>query len=138
VRSPSDAVSLEDLIKLELDSVNAMERVDLSGCDHQIPAQLAQPMSMVVHELTTNATKYGALFRDGGRIVVECRLEGDESRNYLCFCWREYGVEIENKSPPKGFGTKIIEENLPYMMRGTSKLVFHSDGVECTIRVPLA
>jgi two-component sensor histidine kinase len=89
---------------------------------------------MTLHELTTNAAKYGALSVDSGHVDVAWRLDDG---THLWLRWRERGLELRETAPTKGFGARVIEDSLPYILGGTSRLSFHRDGVECVMELPL-
>jgi two-component sensor histidine kinase len=89
---------------------------------------------MAFHELCTNASKYGALGYEGAHIKVGWHTASDE----VIVIWRETGVPIATKPTRRGFGAETIERSLPYMLGGDSRIEYHSDGVECVIRFPLA
>ena len=93
---------------------------------------------MAIHELVTNAAKYGALSNEGGSIEVRWLTEQRDGKEYAVFRWRERGVPIQIAATKKGFGSQIIEHSLPYALAGTAQLTFHSDGVECIIEFPLS
>jgi two-component sensor histidine kinase/PAS domain-containing protein len=137
VRSPRRAVSLRELIELELTAVNVADQATLFDCNFEIPASVAQPMAMTVHELTTNALKYGAFSVVHGRVDIACHVQRRASRRLMRFSWREHGVEIAEPPSHRGFGTEIIERSLPYLLEGSSRLKFHRDGVECTMEFTL-
>ncbi|HZU29360.1 MAG TPA: sensor histidine kinase, partial [Bryobacteraceae bacterium] len=99
----------------------------------QLPARVAQPMSMTLHELATNAAKYGALGAESGVIDIHWSTEGAPVRRAVRMNWRERGVRVVNDHPTRGFGTELIEQSLPYLFGGFSRLLFHPDGVECEI-----
>ena len=95
-------------------------------------------MAMAIHELVTNAAKYGALSNEGGSIEVRWLTEQRDGKEYAVFRWRERGVPIQIAAIKKGFGSQIIEYSLPYALGGKAQLTFHSDGVECIIEFPLS
>jgi two-component sensor histidine kinase len=136
-RSPDSVVALDALIRLELSAVHMADRADIQVCDIHLPPGIAQLMAMTVHELTTNAIKYGALSVDEGRIDVDSAIEFQSGGKFMRFRWREHGVRIDTSIKRRGFGFQIIEESLPYLLGGSSKLEFHPDGIECTMSVPL-
>ena len=72
-----------------------------------------------------------------GWIEVRWLTEQRDSAWHLRFDWREHGRQIDDRSPKKGFGARVIEDSLPYILGGTSRLTFHPDGVECVIEFPL-
>jgi two-component system, chemotaxis family, CheB/CheR fusion protein len=94
-------------------------------------------MAMTIHELTTNAAKYGALRSDNGRIEIRWRTDRRNDRDYLTFEWRERGVRIEELVPARGFGSSVIERSFPYMLGGTAELTFRPDGAACRLDFPL-
>lgn len=72
-----------------------------------LPSHEAQTMAMTIHELTTNAAKYGALKAENGQIEIRWRTYRRNDRTYLTFEWRERGVRIEELAPARGFGAKV-------------------------------
>src|SRR3546814_2926732 len=135
----SDAIPLDALLRLELTAAGAREGTTftLDGPAVMLTAQAAQAMAMTVHELTTNAAKYGALSVENGHIAIRWRSERRESETHLRFGWRDHGVALRQQPTQKGFGTEIIERSLPYVFGGSSVLTFHSDGAECIVEFPL-
>jgi two-component sensor histidine kinase len=97
----------------------------------------AQAIGMTIHELTTNAAKYGALATAGGSIDISWRIEVRNNQQHLQLDWRERGVTIENIRPSKGFGTRVITETLPHMLGGTVELELERHGAVCRIDCPL-
>jgi two-component sensor histidine kinase len=139
-RGSTVTVRLEDTLREELRAHGADygSRVLLSGPDVRLLPQVAQALGMAFHELATNASKYGALRHDGARLNVSWRnVPGGEADEVL-IVWRESGVSIAGAPMRRGFGSETIERSLPYMLGGSARVEFHSDGVECTIRFPLA
>jgi two-component sensor histidine kinase len=139
VGKPSDSVTIGELVTLEL-TTNARdkEKVVVQGPRVDLPPRMAQAISMAVHELVTNAAKYGALSHESGTIDVRWRTEQRDGKEYAVFQWRERGVPIQIAAIGKGFGSEIIEHSLPYALGGTAQLTFHSDGAECIIEFPLS
>ena len=147
VHGPLEKVRLEDLVRFELEAAGANEPADftlrgpadftLEGPEVRLSPRDAQAMAMTVHELTTNALKYGALSVDGGRIEVAWQSGLRDGRWHLRLRWREHGLALQDRDPRRGFGARVIENSLPYILGGSSKLSFHADGVECVIAFPL-
>jgi len=112
-------------------------RIRLSGPKVDLPSQLAVPLGMAVHELTTNAVRYGALSRDEGRIEVGWDLAGGESARILICEWRESaGPPV---SPPcrDGFGSMLLKRVLSQQIRADVKADFLPGGLRLRIAVPL-
>ena len=139
VGGPLENVRLADLVHLELEASGGEEgkNFTLQGPVVRLSPRDAQAMAMTVHELATNAVKYGALSVHSGRIEIAWRLEPREADRYLCLSWREHGLDIRDTAPRRGFGSRVIEDSLPYILGGTSRLTFHPDGAECAIEFPL-
>jgi two-component sensor histidine kinase/PAS domain-containing protein len=139
VRGPLQKVRLADLVRFELEASGGREgsNLTLQGPVVRLSPRDAQAMAMTIHELTTNALKYGALSTASGRIEVAWRTEQRDARSHLWLRWRERGVEVKDQAPKKGFGSRVIEESLPYIFGGTSQLTFHADGAECVIAFAL-
>jgi PAS domain S-box-containing protein len=114
-------------------------RITIDGPPVSLPASSAQALGLALHELATNAVKYGALSRGGGKLAVTWAVEDADPEPRLRLEWRESGVAMprDRTSARKGYGTELIERALPYQLRAKTDLVFGPDGVRCTIGVPL-
>ena len=97
-----------------------------------------QAVAMAIHELVTNAAKYGALSVPNGRVSVnwECRSDGDAAAS-LVFVWREFGGPPTASGVQSGYGTRLIRELVPYELGGKVDLVSATEGVSCRIEFPL-
>ncbi len=96
----------------------------------------ALALSMAVHELATNAAKYGALSVPTGHVSVSWTVTRGEPQ-YLRLCWREQGGPPVAPPTRKGFGTRLIERSLAQELSGEVDLVYEPAGVVCTIKAPL-
>jgi PAS domain S-box-containing protein len=135
-RAPAPGADLRDLVAAELEAHGgpAEGAVDLEGEPIRVGRRMAQALAMAVHELATNALKYGALAH-GGRVHAAWARSADGQR--LVFRWRETGVPGGAHGIQGGFGSKLIREVVPYMLGGTSELEATEDGVRCVIEAPL-
>lgn len=95
--------------------------------------QAFSTMALVLHELVTNSTKYGALSQEGGSATIAWRR--NDARD-LCVSWQESGGPPVSPPTRKGFGTTIIERSVPYDLGGDARLNYHPDGVEASFRIP--
>ncbi|WP_345799293.1 histidine kinase [Mycoplana sp. MJR14] len=113
------------------------ERLECSGPSAELSPSIILPVSMILHELGTNAMKYGAASVPGGRVVVTWELEaGSRGRTLLVWQWREEdGPKI---SPPeqKGYGTELIE-GLVSHLGGSLQLAYPPSGFTATIKIPM-
>ena len=136
-------IDLRTLLEAELvahgDGALRDGRVTMEGPAAALPAISAQAMGLALHELATNAVKYGALAQPGGRLSVTWRLE-EGAQPRVGLEWRESGVTMPAPDGPRrrGYGTELIERALPYQLRATAVLQFGQDGVRCAITVPVS
>jgi two-component sensor histidine kinase len=140
VAGPGDAAELHELVRLELLSVGATEGVNfnIDGPAITIPSRAAQVLGMVIHELATNAAKYGALTSDAGNVEVRWSRSSDGGHAEITLLWRERGVKISTELNRRGFGTEVVEKSAPYMLGGSASLTMNRDGVEYSLRFPMA
>jgi two-component sensor histidine kinase len=94
-------------------------------------------MAMVLHELATNAAKYGALSTQNGRVSInwEQRLNG-YPRSNLVLEWREFGGPSVITPRKASYGTRTIRNVIPYELRGTVDLAFAPEGIRCRVELP--
>lgn len=96
----------------------------------------AEALGLAIHELATNAAKYGALANDAGMIDISWGLEGTAEHRSFVIEWRERGGPPVQTPERKGFGTTIIERNPRLAMRAEVTLDFAPEGLVWTIRAP--
>ena len=140
-QSAAGTADLQDLIRDELISVGVQTGplVTIRGPDVELTSRMAETLGLVIHELTTNALKYGALRVDGARLSICWTVEIDRQGNrHLDLRWCEQGVPVVPLQPIReGFGRELIEEALPYRLGARATLEFKGGGVLCSIAVPL-
>ena len=112
----------------------AAARIAVKGEELQITSAAILPLTLILNELCTNATKYGALSRDAGHVEIAWATR-DET---LALRWTEKGGPAVAARERKSFGSKLIEDALPRQLGGTGHLDFLADGVVFTLTVPLA
>ncbi len=134
-------LELAELIETELAPYQDLALDTLSGPPVMLGPTLAQSLSLVLHELSTNAVKHGALSRPEGRVFVSWQIETsppEPERKDLVIAWREVGVPIRGATRAEGFGTSTIRDMLEYEAAAKVTLEFPHDGARCTIRLPIA
>lgn len=109
-------------------------RCILSGSDLRVSPKTALALALAMHELSTNAVKYGAWSNDSGRVAIAWSVPGDR----LLVEWREAGGPPVTPPARRGFGSRLIERGLAGELGGTVTLYFDPGGVRCTIEAPLA
>jgi two-component sensor histidine kinase len=117
---------------------NSTDRFSVSGPSVRLAPSLALSMSIAIHELSTNAAKYGALSNDEGRVDIKWTLVGAGADRKLEFHWSESGGPEVLKPGKRGFGTRVLERSLSREHDALVKLEFLPAGVRCNIAAPVA
>jgi two-component sensor histidine kinase len=131
-------VDLESLVLDELLLHAARpEQFLVSGAEVRLGPKAAELMSLAIHELATNAVKYGALSQSRARISVAWKIVYRFGSRRLRFEWLEAGVRIAAGAPlMHGFGSELVEHVIARNLKGDGKMAFLADGVRCTIEIP--
>lgn len=131
--------SLADLVQVEIEPYEAgrSSRVTTDGPAVWLPPNSALALGMALHELVTNAVKYGALSGPEGQVEIKWRLSGVAPDRRLWLCWAESGGPPVPKPRRRGFGTRLIVSGLARQLNGDVNLDFDPTGVRCTIDMPL-
>ena len=115
----------------------ADHRVALKGPEIILTSRAAVTLGMAIDELATNASKYGALSNNRGRISIEWKLKGRPGAESLELHWHERGGPgVKDQRPAAGLGTELLTRSINYEMRGSVKLKYAKTGVECAITIP--
>ena len=128
-------VSLAKIARREL-APYAGDNVEILGPSVTLKAEAAQAMAMVLHELTTNAAKYGAFSDRNGRVSLRWRWLRNGSTSRLAIDWQEIGGPQVLPPRQHGYGTGVISELIPFELGGTVELAFPGDGVRCRMEIP--
>ncbi len=129
--------SLEQIAKVILNVTgDGSGRVRLSGPQILLPPKEALSFTMALHELCTNAMKYGALSNDAGHIDVGWTRSRDP-RPRLDLVWRESGGPPVSRPSKGGFGSRLLERSLAFDLDGEVRLSFEPSGLVCSIHAPL-
>lgn len=124
-----------DIVRDQVLLASNSSRIRFSGPHYVLDAKSSVQIALVLHELATNARKYGALSTPTGRLSIDWRMQvTDEPR--LIIDWRESGVPNVSAPNSRGFGTTLIERSLK-ANGGNATLQFDADGVVCRIDMPL-
>lgn len=120
------------------------DRISLSGpAGIRLRSSTVQTLAMALHELATNAMKYGGLGQAKGQLEVTWTLDalGPEGEPWLHLDWRESGVDMYPADASRrgaGPGRELIERALPYQLKAKTTYAFMPDGVHCTIAMPVS
>jgi PAS domain S-box-containing protein len=110
------------------------DRVDISGRDVAVPPDLVMVLTLALHELTTNAVKYGALAGDDGRISISWDVA--EPASVLTLTWLETGAAAPATPVSGGFGTRLLER-LANGHGGSIRMAFEATGLRATLTLPM-
>jgi two-component sensor histidine kinase len=99
---------LKEIVAQELTSFS--DQVTVTGCDIAVNTRAAESFALIIHELATNAVKYGALSTRQGRVAIQCSIDGANGSGQFRFEWRESGGPPVSPPARKGFGSTILFE----------------------------
>jgi PAS domain S-box-containing protein len=133
-----NGAGLHDLVRHQLAPYATEANMTVTGADVMLSAAATQAVAMVLHELVTNAAKYGALSSPEGRISVQWDPPSDGATPTLTIVWRETGgPPVAAAASQEGYGTSLIRDLIPHELGGTVDLILAPEGVRCTIVIPL-
>jgi two-component sensor histidine kinase len=132
-------VPLRELVLKELRpfAEERQPRFALHGPAVDLAADLAVPVGMALHELATNAVKYGALSVPAGRVEVTWDLRNDEGVKKVRLEWRERGGPPLQATEREGFGSTLLRKVLPMQVKADVEVKFDPEGLRCRIEAPL-
>jgi two-component system CheB/CheR fusion protein len=131
-------VSLADLLRQEMEPylLERTDRVGLKGPEVSLKPKFALSLGMVVHELGTNAAKYGSLSVAGGSLEVTWVIER-RRKPCLVIEWKERGGPVIKEFPRRGFGLSLIEREISHGLGGRVRVDFEADGLRIELELPL-
>lgn len=132
-------VPLREVLMEETRPFLARDRrnIVLEGPRVQLSPQAALALGMAIHELATNAVKYGALSVPQGTVEVTWQVEQDEDASQFVLEWIESGGPPVAAPLRQGFGTTLIERGFAHELSGSASIQFVTEGVRATLRAPL-
>lgn len=129
---------LVDVVRKSLEPFHVGEaRIQASGPDLRVSPKFALAVSMALHELATNAVKYGALANATGTVRVVWSMDGPADARTLHLTWTESGGPMVHAPTRRGFGSRLIERGLAGELGGKASVEYHAAGVVCAIDAPL-
>jgi two-component sensor histidine kinase/integral membrane sensor domain MASE1 len=139
-----EGVSMRALVRDEFaayglgsDEGAAKRTLRASGPDLQLPPAAAQSLALVLHELITNAIKYGALSAAGGWVTLDWTIEGEAEAKILLVEWVEEGGPQVSPPEKQGFGTSLIANSIKHQLSGTIDIDWRATGLRVALVVPL-
>ncbi|HZH50822.1 MAG TPA: PAS domain S-box protein [Microvirga sp.] len=113
-------------------------RIQLRGSDVRLSPRMALALAMALHELATNAVKYGALSNEVGRIRITWSIGQVDAQPHLLLRWEEQGGPSVGPPARQGFGSRLIERSLAHDLGGRVAIDYAPTGVVCTVEARLA
>ncbi|RWH84534.1 MAG: chemotaxis protein CheR [Mesorhizobium sp.] len=124
--------SINELLHQELEPFS-IDRFELDGAEVKLSPQQGLSLSMAIHELATNAAKYGALSKPQGRVALKWSADGDVFR----LAWRERGGPPVRKPEINGFGLSLLQGEIGYRLGGNVETAFNRYGLEVQVTFPM-
>jgi two-component sensor histidine kinase len=136
-RTSWHGVDLDALVRTELAPYATGANVRITGTEVKLTSAETQALARVLHELATNAAKYGALSISRGEVSVSWDREPNGQKATLILEWRELGGPPVPSRIQSSYGTDLIRNLIPYELGGRVDLAFAKEGVNCRIEIPL-
>lgn len=132
--------SIDDLVDAQLAMADGADKAAIVWCgpNVKLSPEATQSLGMALHELVTNALKYGALATSAGRLQVSWEIRDTASGKRLTFAWRESTPAPVQPPSRSGFGRTVLERVVPRSFSGEAELAFPSEGLAWTLEAPLA
>lgn len=133
-------VSIENVVSQSLKPFRQGNgRITAEGPQLHIAPKTAITLTLALHELATNAAKYGALSNETGTVTIRWDITGERGQegSRLKFLWTESGGPAVEQPARRGFGTRMIERGLAAELHGEVKIDFRPGGIVCSVDAPL-
>ena len=126
---------LADVVKrvLQPHMLSSPDRIRISGPSLPLSPRTAVVLSMILHEMATNAAKYGALSNDTGKVVLDWEVDSDDAGPLLRLIWTETGGPRVVAPLQRGFGSRLIERSARDQLGGEATVDFLPTGVVYTV-----
>jgi two-component sensor histidine kinase len=136
-RSDWASIDLAELAGSSLAPFGKPPRVRTQGEGIRVTLDIGRSLGMVLHELATNAAKYGSLSTPEGTVSVRWRREIRGEQSTLFLDWDESGGPPVRQTTYRGYGLRLIEDLVPYELSGKASVRFVETGLHCEIEIPL-
>ena len=132
------AASFREVLEKTLESTGIdLDRVEITGPDLDVTSVMAVSIAMAIHELATNAIKYGALSNKAGIVVIHWAINDSAGQRHVAFVWEERGGPPVAEPTRKGFGSRLIEKGLASQLGGTASIYYPESGLICKFQARL-
>ncbi len=134
-----ESASLREIVDAELEAFAGRERLDFDYArDLRLNPKATVAIGMAVHELATNAAKYGALSTPEGRVTVAWSVDPPQAPTRLLLTWTERDGPSVTPPTRRGFGARLLERGLAGELSGVVRLAYDQSGLVCAMTLPLA
>lgn len=129
-------VRLHDAVRMTVAPLaDGGDRLDAQGEDVLLPSRASSAICVMLHELATNAAKYGAFSTPEGRVHVTWSMDAEKN---LTLEWRETGVDSIREPTRRGFGTELIHGSVGHELQGEVIIEYKPPGLRCRVTAPLS
>jgi PAS domain S-box-containing protein len=132
------SASIRVIVEGATQSHNDHGRIHVGGPDIRLGPKAALALSLALHELCTNAAKYGALSVETGQVRITWHVAGEGEATLFRFRWQESGGPLVRAPERKGFGSRLIERSLAGSFGGQAGIRYEAAGVVWSIEAPLS
>lgn len=130
--------NLAQLLRSQIGAYADLERqVVLDGPHVTISPTVSHALGLVLHELTTNASKYGALTSDAGTLTIRWEIVKEHEPNHVRLFWEERGGPSVTPPERHGFGSRLIETSLTHSLNGSVEMAYDPKGFSATLSIPV-
>ncbi|MGH6678218.1 MAG: PAS domain-containing protein [Bradyrhizobium sp.] len=136
VQGAFEGARLVEMVRLQFEAFS--DRVEARGPDIMLSPRAAQTFSLLLHELATNATKYGALSQPGGKVAIDWSIEGAEPEARFMLRWMERGGPPVAPPSHRGFGVTLLEKAAAHEFGAPPKIKYEPKGLRYEIDTPLS
>jgi two-component system CheB/CheR fusion protein len=132
------AARIRDILEPELTAVYGADRVRLRGPDLALNARATLSVGMAIHELATNAAKYGAFSNSGGTVSLSWSRVDEGEGEIVRMVWQEQGGPEVEAQGAQGFGSQLIASTIEGGLEGRVEMDWRREGLRCTIEFDYA
>jgi two-component sensor histidine kinase len=136
-KSSWQSVGLDSVVRSQLAPYTTDTNVAISGIDVMLTAAQVQALARVLHELVTNAVKYGALSVSGGQVSVRWDRKSGREGTTVALVWQELNGPPVRPDVQSSYGTSLIRNLIPHELGSKVDLVFAPEGVSCRIELSI-
>ncbi|WP_237058796.1 chemotaxis protein CheB [Loktanella sp. M215] len=132
------SANLRQVLEPELTAIYGADRIQMKGPEIVVNARAALSLGMAIHELATNAAKYGAFSVPDGAVRLSWVRQDDGESDMYIFRWKEQGGPEPTTAGDDGFGTQLIRSTITGSLNGAVTFDWEPDGLSCVLTIPVS